>query len=140
MREDAPVTRERNRATVLRFFADVVARGDLDILDDIATEDYDDHVSLPGQAPGRAGLKRRIATIRAAFEPRHVLHDIIVDDDLVAVRWTLRGTHVGPFLGLPATNRKVEFDGIDIYRMRDGRMSAHWNVVDLLAFHQQVTS
>src|ERR1700716_3697355 len=122
------MTRERNRATILRFFRDVMGTGDLNALDELAIEDYEDHVALPGQGPGRAGLKRRVATIRAAFQPRQRLHDVIVDADRVAVRWTLRGIHSGPFLSLPATGKKVEFDGVDMYAMREGRMTAHWNV------------
>jgi predicted ester cyclase len=136
--EDAVVTREQDRATVLRFFREVIAGGDLDVLDEIATADYEDHVALPGQPAGRAGLKRRIEVIRNAFEPRHVLHDVIVEDDLVAVHWTLSGTHAGAFLGLEATNRPIRFDGVDLYRMREGRMAAHWNVVDLLTFYGQI--
>src|SRR5581483_12513127 len=37
--------------------------------------------------------------------PRQELHDVIVDRDRVAVRWTLRGTHAGPFIGIAATGR-----------------------------------
>jgi predicted ester cyclase len=133
------VSTDRNRAAVNRFFRDVVGRGDIDLLDEIAVADYEDHVALPGQAAGRDGLKRRIEVIRAAFTPRQVLHDVIVDGDLVAVRWTLSGVHSGQFLGIAATNRKIEFDGIDLYRMRGGRMAAHWNVVDMLAFYRQAT-
>jgi predicted ester cyclase len=129
---------ERNRNTVLRFFKEIMALGNLGVLDELAVEDYQDHIALPGQGPGRAGLKQRVATIRAAFAPRQELHDVIVDADRVAVRWTLRGTHKGAFIGMPATGRPVEFDGIDLYAMREGRMAAHWNVVDLWAFYNQV--
>ncbi len=132
------MTAERNRATILRFFAEVMGAGDLDLLEELATEDYEDHVALPGQGPGRAGLKRRVARIRAAFQPRQRVHDVIVDSDRVAVRWTLSGVHSAEFLGLPATRKPVEFDGVDMYAMRDGCMAAHWNVVDLWAFYRQV--
>ncbi len=134
------MTPERNRTTILKFFRDVVGRGDLGLLDELATEDYQDHVALPGQGHGRAGLKRRIAVIRAAFKPRQILHDVIVDSDLVAVRWTLRGVHAAEFLGLRPTGKPVQFDGIDVYQMRNGRMAAHWNVVDLWSFYRQVSS
>lgn len=133
------VSTDRDRETVHRFFREVVGRGDLGLLDELAVADYEDHVALPGQGEGREGLKRRIEVIRAAFTPRQVLHDVIVDGDLVAVRWTLTGVHAGPFLGIPATNKAVEFDGIDVYRMREGRMAAHWNVVDMFTFYRQVT-
>jgi predicted ester cyclase len=134
----ALMTPERNRSTILRFFGEVMGAGDLNLLDELAVEDYEDHVALPGQGPGRDGLKRRVARIRAAFHLRHRLHDVIVDSDQVAVRWTLSGVHSGEFLGLPPTGKPVEFDGVDIYLMREGRMAAHWNVVNLWDFYRQV--
>ena len=132
------MTPERNRTTILRFFREVMGAGDLDLLDELAIEDYEDHVALPGQGHGREGLKCRVARIRATFQPRQRLHDVIVDSDLVAVRWTLSGVHSADSLGLPPTGKPVEFDGVDMYVMREGRMAAHWNVVNLWAFYRQV--
>ncbi len=132
------MTAERNRTSVLRFFREVIADGNLDLLDELAVDDYEDHVALPGQGRGREGLKRRVAKIRAAFQPRHTLHHVIAEADRVAVHWTLSGVHSGEFLGLPATRKAVEFDGVDIYAMRNGCMAAHWNVVDMWAFYRQV--
>ena len=132
--------RERNRATVLRFFREVMAGRNIDILDELAVDDYQDHVAFPGQGQGREGLKRRVALILAAFQPRQELHDVLVDGDRVAVRWTLRGVHSGPFLGIPATGKPVQFDGVDLYAMSDARMAQHWNVVDLWAFYRQVNT
>lgn len=130
--------RERNRATVLRFFREVMIGRDIDVLDELVVHDYQDHVAFPGQGPGREGLKRRVASILTAFQPLQELHDVVVDGDRVAVRWTLRGVHVGPFLGIPATGKPVQFDGVDLYAVSAGRMAQHWNVVDLWAFYRQV--
>ena len=132
------MTTERNRTTILRFFREVMGAGDLDLLDELAIEDYEDHVALPGQGRGREGLKRRVARIRAAFQPRHRLHDVIVDANSVAVHWTLTGVHSAEFVGLPTTGKPIEFDGIDVYAMHEGLMAEHWNVVNLWAFYRQV--
>lgn len=132
------MTTERNRTSVLRFFREVIGAGNLDLLDELAVTDYEDHVALPGQGRGREGLKRRVAKIRAAFRPRHQLHHVIVEADRVAVHWTLSGVHSDEFMGLAPTRKPVEFDGVDIYAMRDGCMAAHWNVVDMWAFYRQV--
>ena len=132
------MTPERNRSTILRFFREVMGAGDMDLLDELAIEDYEDHVALAGQGQGRQGLKSRVARIRAAFQPRHRLHDVIVDANLVAVYWTLTGVHSGEFLGLPPTGKPVEFDGVDMYVMHEGLMAAHRNVVNLWAFYRQV--
>jgi predicted ester cyclase len=134
----ALMTVERNRTIILRFFREVIGAGNLDLLDELAIDDYEDHVALPGQGRGREGLKRRVAKIRATFQPRHRLHSVIVEADLVAVQWTLSGVHSEEFLGLTPTHKSVEFDGVDLYAMRDGCMAAHWNVVDTWAFYRQV--
>jgi predicted ester cyclase len=134
----ALMTAERNRTSVLRFFREVIGAGNLDLLDELAVDDYEDYVALPEQGRGREGLKRRVAKIRGAFQPRHTLHHVITDADRVAVHWTLSGVHSDEFLGLAPTGKRVEFDGIDIYAMRDGCMAAHWNVVDMWAFYRQV--
>lgn len=132
------MTSERNRTTVHRFFRDVIGAGDVDLLDELAVDDYEDHVRLLGQGPGREGLKHRVAMIRNGLQPRHKLHAVIVEGDRVAVHWTLSGVHAGEFLGLSATGKPVDIDGVDIYLMRDGCMAAHWNVVDTWAFYRQV--
>jgi len=41
---------------------------------------------------------------------------------------------------LAPTRKPVEFDGVDMYAMRDGCMAAHWNVVDMWAFYRQVVN
>jgi predicted ester cyclase len=130
---------EQNRSTVLRFFQEVVGDGRLEVLDEIAVDDYEDYVALPGQGPGRSGLKERVARIRAAFQPRQTLHQVVVDSDRVAVHWTLFGVHAAEFAGIEPSGRAVQFDGVDLYRMRDGRIAAHWNVVDLWSLYRQST-
>jgi predicted ester cyclase len=54
------------------------------------------------------------------------------------LRWSHTGTHVGDFLGIPPTGKAFTFRGIDMYRVRDGKIAEHWNVVDMLGFCQQV--
>ncbi len=48
--------------------------------------------------------------------------------------------HSAEFLGLAATGKPIQFDGIEVYQMRNGRMAAHWNVVALWSFYRQVSS
>jgi predicted ester cyclase len=45
---------------------------------------------------------------------------------MVADRLTMRGTHLGTFMGVPATGRRFEILGLDMMRIRDGRIVQHW--------------
>ncbi|GGW58132.1 hypothetical protein GCM10010503_38950 [Streptomyces lucensis JCM 4490] len=45
----------------------------------------------------------------------------IARGDRVAEKWTMAGTHLGTYLGVPATGRRVEIHGMSMVRMREGR-------------------
>lgn len=49
---------------------------------------------------------------------------VLDDGDLAAVRWSGIGTHEGGQVGVPPTHRKVNFSGIDIVRISDGKLSS----------------
>src|SRR4029077_9078040 len=52
--------------------------------------------------------------------------DVIAHDDRVVVRWTSWGTHKGNLLGVPASGRPVKITGIDIFRVKDGKLAELW--------------
>jgi steroid delta-isomerase-like uncharacterized protein len=132
------MTTEENKAVVRRYYEDVLNRGNVSALDELAVAHYDEHDPLPGQANGLEGLRQRVEMLRNAFRPQFTIEDIIAEQDKVAVRWTNRGAHVGEFLGLQPTGSSFTIAGIDIHRLQDGKMAEHWHVVDQLSQLQQL--
>ena len=57
---------------------------------------------------------------------------------MVVERFTARGTHQAELMHIPATGREVSLPGINILRLRDGRIVERWGVLDLLGFMQQL--
>ena len=51
---------------------------------------------------------------------------------------TPRGTHSGELRGLPPTGNRVEWELIDIFRVRDGRLLEHWTHMDFEALRMQM--
>lgn len=129
---------EANKALLRRYKVGILNRRDVDALGEVAAVDYLDHAAFPGQAPGLAGLQQRITTIIEALDPFWTIHDAVAERDMVVLRWSHTGTHVGEFMGVPPTGRHFVSRGIDMYRVRDGLMVEHWNVVDMYGFRQQV--
>ncbi len=129
-------TLEANKAVIRRYKTGILNERDLDALDEVVGEDYVDHAAFLHQGRGRAGLKMRIATIWEALDPQWTIHDMIAEGDKVVIRWSHTGTHRGEFLGIPPSGRPFTLGGIDIYRVREGFMVEHWNVVDMLSLHQ----
>jgi len=130
---------DNNKAVVRRYYEEVLNQRHIDVLDEIAVEDYVEHDPFPGQGNGRADLKARVGTLFGAFNPLHfAIEDVIAEGDKVVVRWTNAGTDSGGFMGMPATGKEFGVAGIDIHVVRDGRIAEHWHVVDQLAQMQQM--
>jgi len=97
------------------------------LVDEVLAADVVDYNPQPGQAPGIEGMRDQITLYHAAFPDLHLTNDdIIISGDRAALRWTATGTHDGDQLGVPATHKTVEFTGIDILRIENGRVVERW--------------
>lgn len=76
---------------------------------------------------------------RKAFPDLKVTVDKqVAERDLVAVRWTARGTNTGAGNGIPATGRPVQITGTTLFRMADGRIAEEWTCADSLGLMRQL--
>lgn len=64
--------------------------------------------------------------------------DLLTDGDRVAVRFTLTGTHTGELFGAPATDARIDAEGITIVRFSGDRVVERWNRLDDIAFLTQI--
>lgn len=93
--------------------------------------DYVEH--NPHLLPGIAGKKQFLAAVLKGFSDYHgEIEDIVAEGDEVVTRTLWTGTQDGPFLGHPATGNKVQFATSDFYRIQNGKVVEHWDVVDSL--------
>jgi steroid delta-isomerase-like uncharacterized protein len=130
---------EANKALVRRVYEEGLNQGNLAILDELLADDLADHSLFPGQATGRESFTRRFTLVRTAFpDVTMTVEDAMAEGDKVICRWTLRGTHTGPFASLPATGRSVQISGINITRIAGGRIEEHWASFDHLGLLQQL--
>jgi steroid delta-isomerase-like uncharacterized protein len=116
---------------VRRWTQEAIAEGHLDVFDELLAPDV---VDRSGADPtvGVESFKARAGAVREAFaDIRIVVDDLLVDSGAVAWRWTLTGTHVGPFAGLAATGRRATLRGVNFQRLHDDRVSEHWTLVDV---------
>jgi steroid delta-isomerase-like uncharacterized protein len=130
---------EQNKTVVRRFFEQANDQARFDLLDEIVADDVVLHTPAPIGTPGRAGMRQLLGFFRAAFPVQHTeIHTLIAEGDLVVAHHTHYATHGGDFMGLPATGREVAVQGIEIYRVVDGRIAEMWHHDDMLSLFQQL--
>lgn len=128
---------ERHKRTVLRY-PRAVAAGDFDVLREICTEDVVNHAPL-GEARGREAVVEYERPIHEAFPNFAVTcEDIVAEEDRVAMRLTIQGTHRGPMMGVEPTGARVEFGNTVFHRMADGRIAERWVQPDVFGLLEQL--
>ena len=89
-----------NKTLVQRFFDEVINGGNIDLIDELLTDDFVEHEELPGLEPTRDGVKEFFRSFRNAFpDGSFTPEEMIAEGDTVAVRVTIRGT---PGSGVPS--------------------------------------
>jgi predicted ester cyclase len=123
----------------LRHFADPATH-------DLYFDLYDPSIVLHGYQgvePGIESVKQFYrAAIWGAFPDAKVqILDTIEDQtgSLLTCRFLLTGTHLGPFLGMPATGKPFEMNGMSILRFNaEAKCVERWSVADFLAVLMQI--
>jgi steroid delta-isomerase-like uncharacterized protein len=129
---------ERNKQIVTDYVA-ATNTGELDKLDNWVVEDYVEHDPVPGQKPGREGLKEAYTMFNSPFpDLEFIFEDVIAEGDLVVGRGVISGTHQGDFFGIPATGKKVHWTGTRLFRLDNGKITDGWVNIDMLGLMQQM--
>jgi predicted ester cyclase len=120
------------KALVLKCMAGF-GSGDLSALDGCFHDDYKRNVT-PG-LEGVSSFAEHVADLRSRHavlqDARFELEEIIAEGDTVAVRFALTGVHMGEFLGIPPTGKKIRRAQISFFHIRDGKIADSHSVSDM---------
>lgn len=129
---------ERNRRTVEEFL-DGTHSGRFEVIEDTVAETIVTHGFPGGNPTSRESYRDWFLGFQSGFTV--VSFDVpimVADEDYVAVRWIFTVDHTGPFAGVPATGKRITFDGTAIYRMENGLIAETWLNIDQLSLLSQV--
>ncbi len=128
---------------IVRDFIRTVWEGrDLAVLASFWTEECVNH-AMPGPdnhglAALRAYHEQFFADFSAFSRVEIEVVQQVAEGDRVVTQMITRGTHSGPFYGLPPTGKEVSLSTIRIDRLQDGRIAEHWSVADVAGLMQQL--
>ncbi len=133
---------ENNKALLQRWFDEVWNKGRVEAIDEMLAEDGIAHgLSEVPESPlrGPVGFKPFHNAFRGAFpDIEVVVEDMIAEGDKVVARCSVRGKHSGEHLGVAASNAPVDFTGIAIVRIEDGKIVEAWNNFDFMRMNRQI--
>ncbi len=130
-------THKTNMELIGKFSEDVFVNKNLSNVERYMLEDYIQHNPLLEQ--GRVGFETFFSNwFKTVPDFKYELKNIIANDDYVWVYGSYSGTHTGDWLGIPATNKSYQFDAVDIFRISDGKLAEHWDVMDVYGLFKQL--
>ncbi len=135
------MTTDQNKELVIRFNKEFIEGGNMNTLNELLAPDFINHTAPPGVSKGPDGVAYFFNNIlKAAFPDLTVeIQDQIAEGNKVATRKCFHATHKGDFFGVPASNKKVTIDVMDIIYLRDGKAVEHWANVDMQSLMMQIT-
>ncbi|WNG44516.1 ester cyclase [Archangium minus] len=127
------------REFYLEYITTIYNEGRVDQLERFYAPDVVPHPPVPGAESGLEGFRQGVKGFLEAFsEVRLTLVDFVFEKDIMAPRITMTGIHVGNFMGIPATGRRMEIADHPHYRLRDGKIVEYWDMPDLLTLMIQL--
>ena len=133
-------TLDHNKAIVIRFNKEVIEQGNVETFNALVAEDFINHSAPPGAPKGPEGMIYFfIRILRPAFSDlKAEIYDQVAEGDKVTTRKAFYGIHTGELMGIPASNKKVVIEVIDIVRLRDGKYIEHWGINNMQSVMAQL--
>lgn len=130
-------TVETNKALLGQFATEVFEKKDFTNLAAMMQENYIQHNPLVPQ--GSEGFKQFFATwFDAVPDWQYTLEKLVAEGDTVWAYGVYSGTHKKEWLGIPATDKAYNIHAVDIFRIENGKLAEHWDVIDTYGLFKQL--
>lgn len=128
---------QENKDFIRTWTEDFWNKQNIAVYDNYFTADFIIHHADGDQ--NREQDKKMCQAFFTAFPDMHfTLDDLVAEGDKVAMIWNANCTHKGEFMGIPATGNRIEFKGIDVFRIANGKIAEIWASMDKLGMMQQL--
>ncbi|GAA2834061.1 ester cyclase [Kitasatospora sp. CM 4170] len=127
------------RKNAIRRLYKALEAGDVDIADELFTDDFVTSEGRHQNVRGPQGFKDAIRAVHETHaDPSFEILDLIGEGQDVMVRWRMTATHSGPLMGVPATGERVSMEAFALFRFAGDRISERHAVIDRLGLLQQL--
>jgi predicted ester cyclase len=115
---------EENKAIIRRFVEEIPNIGNVAAADELLTDGFVLHFPNMSDLEGAEAFKDLPTAIRTAFPDLvETIEELVAEGSYVVERFSLRGTHLGKFMGIAPTGKPASWTAIAIYRLEEGRIA-----------------
>ena len=130
---------DANKTVSRRLTEEAFNQGNYDVIEELVAPTFVNHDPTTGDTKGPQGTRELIEGYRSAFpDLKLTIEEQVAEGDLVATRWTARGTHKGELMGIAPTGKESTVTGMSIEKIKDGKIVESWNNWDTLGMMRQL--
>ncbi|WP_243303095.1 ester cyclase [Geothrix oryzisoli] len=131
----------QNKSVVRRFNHEVIENLDMAAFSDLVSPEFINHSAPPGVSKGSDGFAAFFTNVlhQAFTDIKVLIHDQLEENDKVATRKTIEGTHSGPFFGHAKTGKRISIQVTDIVHVKGGKYIEHWGSADIYGAIAQIS-
>jgi predicted ester cyclase len=122
---------EENKAIVRRLVEEL-AKGNLDVIDELLSPDFIDRSLVADQDPTREDFKHTQQEILEALHTTSfTIEEQIAEGDTVVTKYRHSLISRGEYAGLPPKGVEETVVGINIHRISEGKITEEWSTLDV---------
>jgi predicted ester cyclase len=130
---------EENKDLVNLYNKEIWNKGNFSLVDDIFYSEFTFNYPDPDLTPDLGGFKQTVDRFRKAFPDMEFTSLLMVaEGDIVVYRWKGIGTHKADYMGIAPTDKRVEFTGITIHKISNGKILEEFTQSDIFGLMQQI--
>lgn len=117
-------TESENKQLARRLLEEVANTGAVERLPEFLSPEY---VAHAGGISGIEGAREHFLQFRRCYPDMVVtIQGQVAEGDIVATWWVMNGTHLGAFAGVLPTGKAITLRGVNVQRIRSGRIVEQW--------------
>jgi steroid delta-isomerase-like uncharacterized protein len=130
---------EANKSVSRRLVEEAFNQGKYDVIEELVVPTIVSHDPATGDVTGHDGVRQNIDGYRSAFpDVKITINEQLAEGDLVATRWTAKGTHKGELMGIAPTGKEATVTGLTLERIKDGKIVESWTNWDTFGLMRQL--
>ena len=123
---------EANKQIIKSYIENILNTGDVSNISSFISSDYTEIYQNKRYLLGIEGAKRHILGVRETYPDLYLsIERQLSDGDWVITIYTMTGTHLGNWMEIKPTGKKIKVTGVNIDKVIDGKIAEHSGAANL---------